>query len=160
MNPYMKTKLTAGRRFPRLAAMCAAAGLLGGLLSAQAQPITTIVPSGWIQDPYSANNKDFGVINPNTSYPSFTNNGAGLGNLNGFSPLGQKLTLTAPGQSVILTGQVIPGGNVNGSGNVQFRFGLLYQGTKTSDMGWMGTLIAAATVNGNSGLYLENANHH
>ena len=159
MNPYMKTNSNTGRRFPRLAAMCAAAGLLGGLLSAQAQPITTIVPSGWIQDPYSANNKDFGVINPNTSYPSFTNNGAGLGNLNGFSPLGQKLTLTAPGQSVILTGQVIPGGNVNGSGNVQFRFGLLYQGTKTSDMGWMGTLIAAATVNGNSGLYLENTNN-
>jgi hypothetical protein len=154
----MKTFLSAGLKFPRLAAL-AAAGLVAGLLSAQAQPLITIVPSGWIQDPYSANNKDFGVINPNTSYPTFTNNGAGLGNLNGFSPLGQRLTLTAPGQSVILSGQVIPGGNVGGGNNVQFRFGLLYQGTKTGDTGWMGTLIADATGSGGSGLYLENTNN-
>jgi autotransporter-associated beta strand protein len=133
--------------------------MLGTASLASAQAITTIVPNGWIQDPYSAHNVDFGVVNPNTSYPNFTNNGAGLGNLNGFSPLGQKLTLTAPGQSVIASGQVIPSGNVNTASNVQFRFGLLYQGTKTGDTGWMGTLIANATANGSSGLYLENTNN-
>jgi autotransporter-associated beta strand protein len=152
----MNTKFSADLGCFRWLAICAAIGIFMGFPLAQAQPITTIVPSGWIQDPFSAHNADFGVINPNTSYPTFTNNGAGLGNLNGYSPFGQTLTLTGPGQSVIMSGQAIPFGNINTLGNVQFRFGLLYKGANGGDTGWAGTLIANATGGGGSGLYLEN----
>jgi len=55
---------------PSRLAFLAAVLALGSLLSARAQPLTTITPTGWIQDPYSAHNVDFGVINANTAGPT------------------------------------------------------------------------------------------
>jgi autotransporter-associated beta strand protein len=147
---------------PRIPISSSAARLLAllvvacGILSAQAQVIATHTPDAWVNDPYTPNTA-WGINAPNTSSPTYTNNGVNFNNnLYGYSPIGTTITLTQPGQTATLTAQVTLAGTVNNSGNVQFRFGLVYRGASANDTDWAGTLIANATANGASGLYLEN----
>ncbi len=133
-----------------LAAACVVAS---GFLAAQAQ---TYGPAAWVNDPFSTN-INWTLINPNTTFPSYTNSGAVFnGNLFGNCPIGATITLTNPGDAAIFSGQVTLTGNVNASGNVQFRLGLYFKGANATDTGWAGYMIGNSTANGNGGLYLRN----
>lgn len=123
---------------------------------AHAQATATYSVDSWVNDPYSANSA-WGISGAYTDSPIYTNNGVNYNNnLYGYSPIGATITLTNPGDTATLTAQVSFAGTVNSSGNVQFRFGLVYKGSSANDEGWGGMLIANATGNGSSGLYLEN----
>ncbi len=131
-------------------------GLACSLVSARAQVTATYAPSAWVIDPFSFNADD-GIINPNTSSPTFTNNGVSLnGNMLGYSPIGATVTLAKPGDTAIFSAQVTMAGIVNTAGNVQTRFGMYGKGASANDTGWTGYMISDPTSSGGGGLYLRN----
>ena len=135
-----------------------AVGVAFGLL-ALASPISaqTYTPANWVNDPLGANaNANYAVTGGTTTSPSYANNGTATGSLFGNSPIGATLTLVNPGDTIAFTGQVTLAGNVNASGNVQFRVGLYDQGSASTDTGWLGYMIGNPTGAGGGGVYLRN----
>jgi len=136
---------TAGTAFSGL-------GMLTMLSAAQAQSVYT--PASWVNDPYSPN-ANYSLTGGNTTSPVYTDNGTATGSLWGYSPIGSTLSLVNPGDNLTLTGEFSLAGNVNNS-NLQFRLGLLDQGSQSTDTGWLGYLIALPNVAGGPGLYERN----
>lgn len=127
--------------------------MVANLVSIQAQVTQTYTPAAWVNDPFNAN-ANWGIIAANTTHPTYTNNGvAANANLIGNSPIGGTITLANPGDTAILTGQIILAGNVS-SNDKQFRFGLLYKGANTTDTSWGGYFVANTSSSG-SGIYLR-----
>lgn len=119
----------------------------------------TYFPSNWVIDPFVPNtNLNYTVSGANTASPAFSNTGAGLGSLFGNSPIGVTLNLINPGDSVTMSGQMSLAGNVNNS-NVQFRWGLLYQGSASTDTNWLGYFVGLPNASGVAGLYMRNVNN-
>src|ERR1041385_191433 len=124
---------------------------LSGLMIASAQ---TYGPATWVNDPFSPN-ANWTVLNANTTSPTYTNSGPVFnGNLFGNSPIGAAITLTNPGDSILLTGQLILVGSAN-NGNLQIRLGLYFKGTNTSDTGWTGYMLGQPNAAGGGGVYLR-----
>src|ERR1041385_7280303 len=124
---------------------------LSGLMIASAQ---TYGPATWVNDPFSPN-ANWTVLNANTTSPTYTNSGPVFnGNLFGNSPIGSTITLTNPGDSAILTGQLILAGNPN-NGNLQIRIGMYLKGTNTTDTGWAGYMLGQPNAGGGGGIYLR-----
>jgi autotransporter-associated beta strand protein len=131
-------------------------GMACGMVSAQAQVTATYTPDNWVNDPATAStNVNWGIVGANTSSPSYTNNGINeANNLYGYSPIGTTITLAKPGDTVTMTAQVSITGSV-AYANLQFRFGLVYKGTNTSDTDWAGVLMAVPNAGGQNLLYEE-----
>jgi autotransporter-associated beta strand protein len=144
--------------FPsRLAALLGIAwGIVCGILPVQAQIYQTYSPANWVDDPFSPN-ANYTLTSANTSSPTYQNNGTGLGNLNGYSPIGATITL-ATGDTVFLTGQVTITGPGVDPGNNQFRMGLYYQGTNPTDTGWAGYMLGSPRNETSTswGVYMRN----
>ncbi|HEX3720473.1 MAG TPA: autotransporter-associated beta strand repeat-containing protein [Verrucomicrobiae bacterium] len=147
----MKTPAIFAKKNLRLLALLTMAC---GIISAQAQVTATYTPDSWTNDPYSPNTA-WGITAPNTDSPTYTNNGVNYNNnLYGYSPIGATITLTYPGDTIIMTAVVTTSGDV-ASANLQFRFGPVYRGSSPNDEDWGGALIADPNTGGQSGLYVE-----
>ncbi len=115
-------------------------------------------PMNWVNDPFCANT-NFSLAGASTSSPHFINNGIQRGTLYANSPIGATLSLVNPGDTISCTGQVVLSGDVNVDGNVQFRVGLYYRGTNTTDTNWLGYTFGNVTGDSSSavgGLYVRN----
>ncbi len=129
-------------------------GIACGILPAQAQITASYAPNAWVNDPYTPNTA-WGITAPNTSSPTYTNNGLNYNNnLYGYSPIGTTITLAKPGDTVTLTAQVTTSGDV-AYANLQFRFGIVYKGASANDTGWAGSLISLPNTGSQAGLYEE-----
>jgi hypothetical protein len=118
----------------------------------------TFTPTNWVNDPFCPNSS-YGVVDSNSTNPSFRNNGTERGTLFGNSPIGATLVLMNPGDTISYTGQVTIAGDTNPDGNMQFRIGLFYQGTNSADTNWLGYMFGNPTgayANANDGLYVRN----
>ncbi len=110
-------------------------------------------PANWVVDPYQTS--DFTVSGGNTTTPTYTDNGSGLGNLWGYSPIGATLSLVNPGDTITLSGQMTLAGNVNNS-NLQLRYGLLYDNGSANDTGWLGYVVGFPNASAQNVLYMRN----
>lgn len=118
----------------------------------------TYRPANWVNDPFCLN-PNFGLVSTNTSSPVFTNNAVQRGTLYAYSPIGASLQLVNPGDSLTCTGQVILTGDINADGDMQFRIGLFYRGTNTTDTNWLGYLFGNPAGGGGgaaTGLFVRN----
>lgn len=135
------------------------AGILFGLLALTTPASAeTYHPTNWVNNPFNPN-PNYVVTNAHSANPSFMNNGVDCGTLYGNSPIGATLRLENPGDSISFTGQVAIAGSLNVDGNMQFRFGLYYQGTNTADTNWLGYMVGNPTgpyAGESDGLYVRN----
>jgi hypothetical protein len=113
--------------------------ILLGVLSGSASPTLaqTYHPANWVNDPFCPN-PNYGVLDANTTHPTFTNNATQRGTLYLNSPIGETLKLTNPGDTLTFTGRVNLQGDINRDGDMQFRVGLYYRGRNVADTNWLG----------------------
>ena len=119
-----------------------AAAALGLVLLAAALPGwgQTLTLANWSIDVFSPS-PTFGLADGNPRTPCFTNNGIAQSTLYANCPLGAPLKLAAAGDGIFCTGQAVITGDVNADGNLQFRFGLFFQGNHPADTNWLGYLF-------------------
>jgi hypothetical protein len=136
--------------------LCLAVG--GSFIQVSVLRAQTYPPTNWVNNPFNPN-PNFGIVQGHTAHPAFTNNAVNRGTLYLNSPIGASLTLANPGDAITFRGQVALTGDLNPDGNLQFRFGLLYQGSNPADTNWLGYVVGNPTGVGgdaNSGLYVRN----
>ena len=121
-----------------------ALAVLGFLATSGRARGQTYQPTGWVNDPFCPN-VNYALMEDNLSNPCFTNNGVQRGTLYANAPIGAALKLTAPGDTIACTGQVSLTGDVNPAGNLQFRFGVYYQGSNAADTNWLGYMFGNIT---------------
>ncbi len=130
-------------------------GLMALATSASGQ---TYTPTNWVNDPFNPDT-NYVLAGSNSVSPSFTSIGIDRSTLYGNSPIGGTLRLVNPGDTLACTGRVILAGDVNADGDMQFRIGLYYQGTNTTDNNWLGYMVGNATGQygeTTAGLYVRN----
>jgi hypothetical protein len=109
-------------------------------------------------DSFQASTTNFTLTNGNTDTPTFTAKGGATSgqNLAGNSAIGATLTLVNPGDSITFTDQISLVGNSVQNGNLQLRYGLLYDNGSLTDTNWLGYFIGWPNANSQAGLYMRN----
>lgn len=133
-----------------------ALGVIGGIAETLPTTAKSYQPAEWAVDPFCFNS-NFEILNARSVNPVFTNTAVQRGTVYASSPIGATLKLEDPGDTLSFSGQVVIAGDVNPAGNLQFRFGLYYQGASRTDTNWLGYTVGNLSGNGaESGLYVRN----
>ncbi len=118
----------------------------------------TLAPTNWVNDPFCPN-QNYLLVGADSASPSFKLQGNQRGTLYANSLVGTPLKLAHVGDAISCSGQVTLAGDINPDGDMQFRFGLYYQGTNTTDTNWLGYTFGNPTGPGGgaaTGLFVRN----